>query len=176
MSIFEATPAEDKALDELLRLRARRFAEPPAPETASTVSVLVCGRGPVRYGLELAELSELCAFRECTPIPDAPAGLVGVMNVRGEIRSVVDLRALSGLPADDGSAGYLVVLRRMQGAIGFRMDRIEDVRRIESRDLRPVSQGGDVSADRRFAKSITVDRILVIDVERVLSHLGVGLA
>src|SRR4051794_6249082 len=53
--------------------------------------VLAFALGAERFALELTDVVELLAFGSCTPVPGGPAQLLGVMNVHGEIRSVLDL-------------------------------------------------------------------------------------
>jgi purine-binding chemotaxis protein CheW len=160
-----ATDLDQDVLDEVYRRRARQLAERPADEHASATSaVLVFRVGAERYGLELADLAEVFAYHGCTVVPGASPALLGVINVRGEIRCVVDLRRLLQVSADsDSASGYVAMLRRQGGRIGLRIDGIDEVRRIDPADLRPVTGGTMPAPGSRFVKAVTADAVILID-------------
>src|SRR5437762_13989481 len=81
------------AIEEVYWRRAARMAVRTAVATdATTLAILVFGLGTERYAIELSLLAEVFPFRGCTAVPGAPAHLLGVINVRGDFRAVLDLR------------------------------------------------------------------------------------
>jgi purine-binding chemotaxis protein CheW len=165
-----------RLMDDVYRRRARQLAHRQTTDAASaTIAVLVVGIGTERYGIELAALAEVFPYRGCTAVPGATPALLGVMNARGDIRAVVDLRRVLELPAgDDGAAGYVVMLRHGGGAIGLRIDAIDQVRHIDLAQLTSAGDGAATIPGSRFVKALTTDTIIVIDTIAVLSSLGLA--
>ena len=87
----------------ILKERARALARPveKAVTQAEAVELLVFSLGTERYGIETAHVVEVIPLRELTPVPCTPASVLGVVNHRGRILPVLDLRRLFGL-ADQG--------------------------------------------------------------------------
>ncbi|KMO24239.1 chemotaxis protein CheW, partial [Methylobacterium aquaticum] len=117
-------------IDAILDARTRSLAtRGTAPETQPTRSLLVCRTGAETVGLPLDGVAEVFPFRPCTPVPGAPASLVGLTGRGGILVSVVDLAvALGTAPAPpEDAAGHVVTLRRDGPRIGLRVDRVLSV-------------------------------------------------
>ncbi|SFV04794.1 purine-binding chemotaxis protein CheW [Methylobacterium sp. 174MFSha1.1] len=117
-------------IEEILEARTRNLAaRGTAPEARPTRALLVCRAGPETVGLPLESVAEVFPFRPCTPVPGAPAALVGLTGRGGTLVSVVDLAvALGAAPAPpEGIAGHVVALRRDGPRIGLRVERVLSV-------------------------------------------------
>ena len=78
-------------------------------------------------------MTEVFPYGGCTAIPGCAPALLGVINVRGDIRPVADLRELLELPpAEDRPAGYVVMVRHRDRVIGVRIETVEGVRQNRS--------------------------------------------
>ena len=162
-------------VEQVYRRRAERLAERQASRVGDTaLAALVFGMGTERYALRLSALAEVFPFRGCTEVPGAPAALLGVINVRGEIRPVADLRRLLDVPAGDASGGaaggYVVMLRRPDGAVGLRVDAVHGVQRFDSEAMRAGWTGK--ASRSRVVEAVVADNVIVIDSQAVLSELG----
>jgi len=171
--LASADTFDQRAIDEVYRRRARQLAERKVAETDSvTLPLLVVGLGTERYGIDLSELAEVFPFRDCTPIPGSAPALLGVINVRGDIRSVVDLRRVLDLPPADGNApGYVVMLRQQDGTIGFRVDTVDEVRQVDPARLIRAGDGVQTFSGSPFVKALTADTVILIDTGAALSSL-----
>jgi chemotaxis signal transduction protein len=169
------TPDQD-LIDEVYRRRASQLARRQAADSDSaTFAVLVVGVGTERYGIELTELAEVFPYRGCTAVPSAPPGLLGVINVRGDIKCVADLGQILELPrGEDSPSGYVVMLRRQGRAIGLRIERIEGVRQIDPVQLLPAGNGATAIPGSQFVKALTADSVILIDTNAALSRFGLG--
>lgn len=165
--------SDQRVIDEVYRRRALRLAgRRPAETVSATLPVLIVGVGPERYAIELSALAEVFPYRGCTTVPGAPPALLGVINVRGDIRSVADLcRLLELTPGEDTPAGYIVMLRHAGNAMGLRVDRIEQVRQIDPVQLLSGTDGAAPIHGSRFVKALTADTVMLLDAGAVLSHL-----
>jgi purine-binding chemotaxis protein CheW len=168
-----ALAPDQRAIEEVFQQRAARLAKrPAAAETSALLALLVFELGHERYGIELSEIQAVLPFGGCTPVPGAPPALIGVINVRGEIRAVVDTRALLGLPpAQDAAAGYVVLVRLPSGAVGLKVDRIDQVRRVDPAHLMAAAEGAVTLPASRFVKALTRDTVIVLDAGAAFAHL-----
>lgn len=115
------------------------------------LSMLIFQFGEELFAFHGNQAREILPFHGVTWIPGATANIPGVVNLRGDVVAVLDLRHLLGLGKTDGAA-FLVMLRLGDGRAGVIVDRIVDVAEI------PVSLNGPALSTlderlRRFAVS-----------------------
>jgi chemotaxis signal transduction protein len=138
-SLAAATEQDARVLAE----RAARLARPipsgaPANAAASALEFVVAGQPCM---LEVEWLREVAPLRGLTPVPLAPASLLGLQPWRGQMLPVLDLALLLGRPRADGDAArLLVILGGPQGALGLAVDEVRTLRAVapgeaESRSL-----------------------------------------
>ena len=140
--------------EEILRERARRLAERGAGEAArrELVRVMAVHVGDSRYALPLHQILEVRPLRELTPVPGAPAECLGLVNVRNELRAVVDLGLLLG-GASTSAGGFLVFPRPAlcgERQVGLRVEALGDVYDVDRALLSPPpGKSGEGQAVRR---------------------------
>ena len=100
--------------------------------------LLTFGVGPRVYGVAVHEVQEVLAALPRTRVPRAPAALAGLVNLRGEVVTVVDLRARLGLPPAEPGAHeeVMVVLRTSEEPTALLVDTIGSV--VDVDDPLPV--------------------------------------
>ena len=92
------SPEQAKAvLDERARALAR--VPPAAPKASEVLEIATFALANEHYGVETRYVREVVRLADYTPLPGAPAFLVGVLNLRGEILALIDLRTFFGVPA-----------------------------------------------------------------------------
>jgi purine-binding chemotaxis protein CheW len=80
------------------------------------------------YGIEVDRVQEVIRHQEMTPVPLAPPGVSGLINLRGQIVTALDLRHRLGLaPRPEGTRPMDVVVRVEEGAVSLLVDEIGDV-------------------------------------------------
>lgn len=153
----------------LLQERARQLAREPAAAAAATAEVLEFMLAHERYALEMDYVHEVHLLRELTPLPGTPAFVAGIVNVRGHILSLVDLRRFFGL-AERGltDLNQIIVLRGGGMRFGVLADQIVGVDRLAPADLlRPPSSLGGIRGE--YLKGVTARRLIVLDGGRLLA-------
>ncbi|QEL16618.1 chemotaxis protein CheW [Limnoglobus roseus] len=147
-------------VEAIYRERAEALARPRTEaDRASGFRVLEVEVGGERFGVDLRDVAEVLPFDGGTPVPGGPSELVGVVNVRGDLRSVTDLGRLLGVTGSN-ILGFVVLIRGAEAAL--RVDRAEAVRTIElAADARP---------DSPFVRGVTADRLRVLDTAALLAH------
>ncbi len=94
------------------------------------------------YGVPILAVQEVLAQAEIEPVPGAPHQVLGVINLRGQIVTVIDLRLLLGLTAAREAAGPLIVFDSGGEVLAARVDRVTHVRQIPDRAIRPAPATG----------------------------------
>ncbi len=149
----------------ILDERARALARvPPRPPTAAEViEVAVFVLDDERYAVETGHVRRVVRLDGLTPVPGAPEALAGVVNLRGEVLAVFDLRALVGLPRREPTElTRVVVLGADRDELGILADAA-----VEVRDLRIDAihdPPGSVEAPGRpLLRGVTADALIVLD-------------
>ena len=129
--------------------------------------------GAEEYGVAILNVQEIKGYSTVTPIPNTPAYVKGVMNLRGTIVPVIDLRLRLGMPpAEYGPFTVIVVLAVGTKIVGTIVDAVSDVLRIPDADVQPTpSFGGAV--DTRFIAGIARANeklVVLLDVDTMLRH------
>ena len=93
-------PTDNKGKAEILRARAKALAQEAIAEKGSEaqLEVIEFGLAQERYALETTYVSEVCPLDDLTPLPCAPPFVRGLVNVRGRILPVIDLKKFFDLP------------------------------------------------------------------------------
>jgi purine-binding chemotaxis protein CheW len=144
----------------------------------ATREVLVFVLGKEEYGVDILKVQEIRGYEKVTPIPAAPAYLKGVVNLRGIIVPVVDLRIKFGLadPKYD-SFTVVIILRLASRVIGMVVDGVSDVVALAPSEIKPAPQLGSLVDNSFLAGLATQDErmILLLDIEKFLSSSEMNL-
>lgn len=90
--------------------------------------VLIFNLGRQHYGITVSQLSEIIQMVALTELPDLPEGILGIINYRGEIAPLMDLRQILKMPAQNIHLNSLiVVVKGASGKIGLLVDGVEGV-------------------------------------------------
>ncbi len=166
----EAAPA---ARDEkrILHDRAHELAREPkaAMEAGATLDVVVFDLDGERYGIELLSVREVCALKELTPVPCTPAFVLGIINLRGEIHTVIDLKKFFDLPESGlTELNKILILDSGDMRLGILADAIQGVRTVPLADMEPsLPTLTGIRAD--FLRGVTNERLIVLDAAKILS-------
>ncbi|MCS7172070.1 MAG: chemotaxis protein CheW [Armatimonadetes bacterium] len=124
-----------------------------------------------RYGFAIEHVHEIIRMQEVTRIPRAPEFVEGVINLRGQVIPVLDLRRRFGLPAGERDGATRIVVVEMNGSrVGVVVDAVLEVLRIPARSVVPPEEllaTGQVAFLRGVAKH-GEGLILLLDLHRVL--------
>src|SRR5205085_8492167 len=106
------------------------------PERFDVLVFEVAGR---RFGLPAAVVREVLRAVALTPLPKAPAVVEGLVNVRGTLVPVLDVRGRFGLPAKPlAPTDHLIVARAGGRLVALRVDHAHDLLPLTPADLRPA--------------------------------------
>ncbi|RZA22137.1 MAG: purine-binding chemotaxis protein CheW [Proteobacteria bacterium] len=127
--------------------------------------------GEEAYAVPLAKVREVIALGEITPIPHTPVHLKGVMNLRGQVISIVDLRTrLRMKPAEKSSETAVIILDLHPQSLGMIVDSVNSVLALGSDKISPPPDvEGSLQAD--FIQGVArIDSglVLIMDIEKGL--------
>lgn len=93
------------------------------------------------FGLDVAEVQEVVRFQDMTRVPLAPRAIKGLINLRGQIVTAVDMRMRLGLrPLEQGLRPLNVIVRTTDGPISLLVDEIGDVLELTDERFESVPQ------------------------------------
>ena len=129
------------------------------------------------FAVDIHAVREINRLLEITRVPKSPPEIAGVINLRGKIFPVVQLRMKFGFPAtEDGDQTRIIVLEYGGRETGFVVDRVHEVLRIDSSVVDPTPEVmGTVDADfiRGIAK-LEERLLIVLDLEKLFGELDLG--
>jgi purine-binding chemotaxis protein CheW len=125
--------------------------------------------GPEEYGMQILKVQEIIGLMPVTPVPNSPIYIRGVINLRGKIVPVLDLRSKLDMPsAEPTSESCIIVVRTQSIEVGVIVDRVREVLDVPEDD---VEVPPDIGIDTTYLLGIgkTHGRVkLLLDIDRVL--------
>ena len=130
--------------------------------------------GAETYGISILKLNEIIAYQSCTTIPNVPSFIKGVLNLRGIVVPVIDLRERFGMELKDYDQFTVIMILDVSGRImGLVVDAVSDVLTLNNADIKPrphFSTGistefisGMGIKDKKFIILLDVDKLLSDD-------------
>ncbi len=135
--------------------------------------------GNEHYGVDILKVQEIRGYDAVTRVPDAPDYIKGVINLRGTIVPVIDLRLKLRLEnARYDAFTVMIVLNVEDRVVGIVVDGVSDVIPLSAEQIRPTPEFG-AAVDTRFISGIGTqdDRMLILlDIETLLDTADLGTA
>jgi len=155
----------------ILRERAKALARSTEPDTAARdpLEVLEFLLAYERYAIESSYVREVYPLKDLTPVPCTPPFLLGVINVRGQILSVMDLKKFFDLPEKgltDLNKVILVQSGPMQ--LGILADVVLGIRLLSPDGMQP-SLPTLTGIRAEYLRGVTQDRLVVLDAGKILA-------
>lgn len=165
---------------QVARHEARRELAQAATATACGGEYLSFRLGPEEYGIDILLVQEIRSYESTTRIANAPPCVKGVVNLRGVIVPIIDLRQRFGCVgagdrAGDGGAPVIIVLDFGSRVIGAVVDSVSDVIAVHADEIKPapqLSSGADATSISGIAccRQGDVERLLILlDMPRLMA-------
>lgn len=167
----ETSPDPLDARLAVLKERARRIArEQQAAPSDQQIEILVFQLAWENYAVETSFAREVFPLDDLTPIPCTPAFILGVINLRGELCPVIDLKRLFGLPEQGlANATSAVILKSATMEFGILADVIVGVRSLALGEIQPPP-ATLTGINATFLRGVSADRTVVLDAASLLAH------
>jgi purine-binding chemotaxis protein CheW len=128
------------------------------------------------YGLEILKVREIIGYMDITAVPQTPQHVKGVINLRGQVIPVVDLRAKFGMEtAEITEESCIIVVEICQNDRNFQtgivVDHVQEVLDIQGEDIEPAPQfGSNVDTDFILGMGKIGDSVkILLDIDKVLA-------
>ena len=137
--------------------------------------------GQEEYGIPILTVQEIRGYSEPTRIANAPAAMKGVVNLRGVIVPIVDLRLKFGQPASYNEITATIVLTIGQRVMGIVVDSVSDVIALPAEEIKPPPQlasGIDTAYVTGIATQTQGEQsrmLILVDIERLMGSDELGL-
>lgn len=131
--------------------------------------------GSEEYGVDILKVQEIRGYEPATRLAGAPDYIKGVINLRGVIVPIVDMRLKFKLPdAEYGAFTVVIILNLRERVVGMVVDGVSDVMQMAASDIRPAPEFGAVMDTTHIVGLGTVnDRMLIVlDIEKLMSDVG----
>lgn len=153
----------------ILRARAISLAKRPVMQTDENLEILEFRLSHEKYGIESRFIREVYPLKELTSVPCTPSFVAGIINVRGQIVSVIDIKIFFDLPENGlTNKSRAIIIRNEKMEFGILADEILDVRSIPGREIHtsfPTLTG--IRAE--YLKGVTKEHLVVLDAGKILS-------
>jgi purine-binding chemotaxis protein CheW len=138
--------------------------------------------GAVEYGIDILKVQEIRGYEEPTHIANAPAFIKGVVNLRGVIVPIIDLRVKFGQAnVEYGHSTVTVILKLARSVMGVVVDAVSDVVDLAADQIRPAPDF-DSAVGVNFITGIgTIQQgeqqrmLILVDIERLMTSAEMGL-
>jgi purine-binding chemotaxis protein CheW len=127
--------------------------------------------GNEEFGVDILKVQEINRMLEVTHVPNSPPYVEGVINLRGKVIPVINLRQRLGLESKEWDKHTRIIVMELSGkTVGFVVDAVSEVLRIpKSVTEPPPTMGNEANADYIMAVGKLEDRLLtLLDLEKVL--------
>jgi purine-binding chemotaxis protein CheW len=125
------------------------------------------------YGLDLLRVREIRGYTAITAIPNMPSHIKGVMNLRGTVLPVIDLRLKFGMPEKAYSKFTVIIIAKSgEKNVGLVVDSVSDVLSLPAQQINPPPDFG-IAVDRNFILGLlkAADRLsILLDLDKLLSE------
>ena len=137
------------------------------------VQLIVFTLSDEEFGAEIGQVREIIKTGTITPIPDSPAFIKGVTNVRGEIVAAIDLRARFVLSGEhDAPSKHIVLTQQGQNLFGLMVDEVTEVLRVPDTEIKPAPEVITRMHEEYVNGVVTLNNrlIILLDLPKVLSE------
>lgn len=150
-----------------------------ATESGGVIKEILAFRlGGEEYGVNILNVQEIQGYSETTKIPGVPDFIKGVVNLRGNIVPIVDMRIKFGLQSPEYDQFTVVIILRVLGrTIGIVVDGVSDVLQLAASNIQEAPELGS-SIDTEFIEGLATvgDRmIILVDMEKMMSSRDMAL-
>jgi purine-binding chemotaxis protein CheW len=155
--------------------------DPPVPGAENDGKYLTFQLSEEGYGIGILKVREIIGMLPVTPVPQTPMFLKGVINLRGQVIPVVDLRLKFGLPEEEYTERTSIIVVEVKGLtanipIGIVVDTVSEVINIQAKEIEPAPAfGSTIDTNFILGMAKTGDGVkILLNIDFVLSAEELG--
>lgn len=127
------------------------------------------------YAINVMQIQEVLRYTEITPVPGAPTYVVGIINLRGNVVTVIDTRKRFGLPPGEiTDATRIVIVEALKQVVGILVDSVADVIYIRQSEIETTPNVGNEET-AKFIQGVchkNEQLLILVDLERMIDGGG----
>lgn len=131
--------------------------------------------GEETYGVDVMRIREVLRYTEITPVPGAPYYVLGIINLRGNVVTVIDTRTRFALPTIDVDSNSRIVIVEVDNqVVGMLVDSVAEVTYLNAAEIEKAPNVGNEETSR-FITGVCHkhdDLLILIDLERMIETTG----
>jgi len=124
------------------------------------------------YGVNVMQVQEVLRYTEIAPVPGAPDYVLGIINLRGNVVTIIDTRMRFGLsPAEITDNTRIIIIEVDKQVVGILVDRVSEVVDLYQHEIDPAPNVG-IDANSKFIKGVCYRNdclMILIDLEKLLT-------
>lgn len=140
---------------------------------------LMCKLGNEVYGINIQNVTDIIELQKITEVPDMPEYVKGVINLRGQVIPVIDLRLRFGMEAREYDDRTVVtVVNVHNNSIGFIIDTATEVQDIPDKNIDPPPKFQEKDVKKRYIfglGKIDSEVIILLDIEKLVGEKELSL-
>lgn len=146
-----------------------------ASDAGATIEIIAFHLGQQQFCLETVAIREIRGWAPSTPLPHAPADVLGVMNLRGSVIPIIDIAAKLGMHPTEPSERSAVVVAEVHGkVVGLVVERVSDILTIDRDAVQPIPEVAE-AGHGRYAKGVVATQngmVCFLDLAAMFAELG----
>ena len=140
----------------------------------NTIQVIVFNLGEERYGVEISQIKEIILPTQITQIPNVPDFVEGILNIRGQIAAIINLRKKLGNKSKKSDENTrIIVIEYGNSTVGMMVDSVSEVKYLSSKNIGDIPRFLTLKEESKYLKGIgkLEDGLLtLIDLKELLSE------
>lgn len=129
--------------------------------------------GSESYGINVMEVQEVLRISEIAPVPGAPHYVLGIINLRGNVVTVIDTRCRFGLQSGDiDDASRIVIIESEKQVVGILVDSVAEVVELRGSEIDSAPNVGNDESSKYIQGVATLESnlLIVVDLNKLLSE------
>lgn len=124
------------------------------------------------YGINVMHVQEVLRITEIAPVPGAPEYVLGIINLRGNVVTVIDTRLRFGLPDDEVTdSSRIVIIESDKQVVGIMVDAVAEVVELKESQIDAAPNVGNEESSRYIQGIATLEKglLIVVDLQKLLT-------
>ncbi|MEJ1338474.1 MAG: chemotaxis protein CheW [Candidatus Sedimenticola sp. (ex Thyasira tokunagai)] len=124
------------------------------------------------YGINVMQVQEVLRLSEIAPVPGAPPYVLGIINLRGNVVTVIDTRSRFGLnPGEISNSSRIVIIEAEKQVVGILVDSVAEVIDLHLSEVEPAPNVGNQESSKYIQGVATVNNklLILVDLNKLLT-------
>ena len=144
----------------------------------SVRQIVIFKLGNEEYGIDIMKVVEIVLHQEIRQVPDAPSYIEGIINLRGDIHPIYNLRTRFNMPQKEADENTkIIVIRTTEMNVGFIVDGVSEILNIPMENIQDAPNIIRSRADEKYIQGVAKEEnrmIVLLDIDQLVSDQDYG--